>query len=78
MLGLTSSVEDAPAFASLLFRLGYSLAHIGQYTSCSWRGHQSLMLTLLPGTCSEEEVSGFSGCGGNRMWSGVIGASHRG
>lgn len=82
MLGLTSSVEDMPGhsdpfpgFVSLFFQLGYSLAHIGQYTRCSWR-RQGLMLTFASWDvfCGG---SGFSGCGGNGMWSGVTGTAHR-
>lgn len=82
MLGLTSSVEDGPGhsdsfpgFASLFFQLGYSLAHTGQYTRCSW-SRQGLMLTFASWDVFYGG-SGFSGCGGNRMWSGVIGTAHR-
>lgn len=83
MLGLTSSVEVVPGhsdpfpgFASLFFQLGYSLAHIGQYTRCSWRRQDLIMLTFASWDvfCGG---SGFSGCGGNGMWSGVIGTAHR-
>lgn len=77
MLELSSSVEGVPGhsdsipgFSRLFFQLGYSLAHISQYTRCSWR-RQSLMVTF-----ASWDVfwggSGFSGCGGNRMWSGWL------
>ena len=79
--GIISSVEDAthftpsrsdpfPGVERMFLQLSYLLACIGQCTRCSWRSW-SWMLTFAVWDVSSGG-SGFLGCSGYRMWSGVI------
>lgn len=87
VLGLLSGAEDAMSHAfqskalcsslgaeRLFFQLGYLLACLRQYTRCarsSWSG----MLTFASWDMFWGG-SGVLGCGGYRMWPGVISITH--